>query len=181
MQIFKSIIFISIFQYATSTAIAQDSSHDLSTGFVYQKSLSMYNESGFTIEYGNKSVLQSRLHLAISITSTRLGSAIKSNALKQENYVFSCIYIFRHSCVLSPLIIGNLGLVHVNFESPLFSEIQNTAQLTSLEFGLRVSHKYPLCANASLGYNFITGNGEKGVGTVVPFFYRLGIQYKLFR
>ena len=167
--------------FVSTIAQSQDSSAFVSAGIVYQKSISLYNESGCMIECGNTKILQSKLHFALSITSTRLGSAFRSNALKQESYLFSCLYIFRHKKLLTPILAGNIGLIHVDYGSPIFSDLQSTAALLSPELGLRVNPKSPICGTLSVGCNLLTGDGDTGVGSVVPFFYRLNLLYKLFR
>ena len=38
---------------------------------------------------------------------------------------------------------------------------------------------FPLSLSASLGYNFITGNGEQGPGTLFPLFYQFKLYYRI--
>ena len=53
--------------------------------------------------------------------------------------------------------------------------------LVSMEGGLQFDTPYPLKFNTSFGYNVVTGDGIKGLGTLFPFFYQFSLTWNIFK
>ena len=67
--------------------------HKLYVGILLQKSYGAYYENGLSVLYSP--VWQNdKLFLGFDYVTSRLGSAISSNALKVDNYIFSASYLF---------------------------------------------------------------------------------------
>ena len=154
---------------------------ELKGGIRIQKTQKLYWENGFSFDFKSPKILDNRLHLGASYSTSRLGSAMGSNAIKQDNYLVSSGYYFRPKMQLQPFARLNLGYFHADYEVAIFDVLPNTAFLYSLDAGLSYEFKVPLTINLSAGYNLNTGNGSSGPGTLFPVFYQLSIYYTLLK
>lgn len=150
----------------------------LLTGIRLQKAHNFYYENGFNVEYTQQKFLNNKFIFGLSYYTSRLGSAFHSNAIKQDNYLFSFGYHFRSDKIICPILQMNVGYFYADYESPIFDVLPHTSALLSAETGLFLNFNIPVKVKATLGYNFITGNGTTGVGTIFPLYFQLGIFYQ---
>ncbi|CAN5160484.1 hypothetical protein BH23BAC2_BH23BAC2_24510 [soil metagenome] len=151
----------------------------LDVGLRFQKTVNLYYENGVTFQYTDDRLLSQRLFLGLSYVTSRLGSAMGTNAIKQDNFILSSTYIFRPQRNLQPFLRLNTGYFIADYEEPIFDVLPNTSFLLSPEAGLGYKFKNPLKANASLGYNLITGDGIDGAGTLYPLFIQTSITWNV--
>lgn len=149
--------------------------HTFEAGLRLQKTVDLYYENGISGQYH----LTKRITLGATYLSSRLGSAIGSNAIKQDNFLLSGAWMFRPEKPLKSFLRANLGYFTADYESDIFKSLTNTSAIASIDAGLAYSFKSPLRLHLSLGYNAITGTGAKGAGTLYPVFYQTSIFWNL--
>lgn len=149
-------------------------------GFRLQKTQKLYLENGFAVDYACAKLLDGRIHFGASYVSSRLGSALASNAIKQDNYLLNTAFHFRPQKSLQPFVRLNLGYFYADYESPLFDALPNSTLMTALDAGLSYEFKIPLTLEVSAGYNLSAGTGIAGPGTLFPVFYQMSLLYTLF-
>lgn len=154
---------------------------ELKGGIRIQKSQKLYWENGFAFDFKSPKILDNRVHLGLSYVTTRLGSAMGSNAIKQDNFLFSPGYFFRHQKQLQPYARLNLGYFHADYEYAIFDALPNSAFLFSIDAGLSYEFKIPLTIHLGAGYNLNTGNGSSGPGTLYPVFYQMSFFYTILK
>jgi hypothetical protein len=154
---------------------------ELKGGIRIQKAQKLYWENGFSLDYASSNILDSRIHFGLSYVTTRLGSAVSSNAIKQDNYLVSAGYHFRHQKELQPFVRLNTGYFHADYEEEIFDVLPNNAFLFSADAGLSYEFGIPLTVSLSAGYNLNSGSGTSGPGTLYPFYYQMSIFYTLFK
>jgi hypothetical protein len=162
---------------AAGPALGQGGS--LEAGLRFQKTLNLYYENGITLQYAHPQLLNNRLQLGFNYVTSRLGSAIGSNALKQDNIFLSAGYIFWPRRTINPFLRANAGWFRADYESDLFGNLDNASPLLAAEFGLAVPTRRRFKTAASLGYNLITGDGSDSPGTLYPLYYQLSITYTI--
>jgi hypothetical protein len=168
---------ISIYAQSDSTTI----SRELKGGLRFQKTQKLYWENGFTIDYTCSRLWNKRIHLGLSYTTSRLGSAINSNAIKQDNYLFNASYHFMHTKSLHPMLRLNLGYFYADMENEIFEVIDHTAFMVSIDAGVYYQFDFPLTIGLTAGYNLSSGNGTTGPGSLYPIFYQMSLFYTLFK
>lgn len=154
---------------------------DLKVGIRIQKAQELYWENGLAIDFTSPKIANDRIHLGFSYVTTRLGSAMGTNAIKQDNFLFNVGYYFRHQKKIQPFIRANTGYFYADYESDLFDDLPNTAVLLSIDTGVSYEFNIPITINLSAGYNLNTGTGISGPGTLYPVFYQLSVFYTLFK
>jgi len=152
---------------------------ELKVGVRFQKAQKLYWENGFTLDYANPKLANRKVHFGASYITSRLGSAIGSNAIKQDQFFISGAYHFRSQKKLQPFARLNAGVFHADYEKAIFDDLPNNAFLLSLDGGLYYSFNAPFTAGLGVGYNFSSGSGSSGPGTLYPLFYQLSIYYTL--
>jgi hypothetical protein len=153
--------------------------HELSVGLRFQKAVHLYWENGFSADYTNSQLHSNQIHIGFNYYTSRWGTAWHSNAIKQDNYLIYGAFHFRKEKVWQPLLKLNTGYFVSDMEYAIFEVLPHQSALLSLEGGLCVKPtQHPLKINASIGYNFITGNGVSGPGTLYPLFYQLTLLYE---
>lgn len=173
----KLSIIILIFTHYTSKAQIKE----LNLGLKFQKSYELYYENGFGVEFGLDSSISEQLTIGASYLSSRLGSAINSNAIKQDQYLFSTSYYFYKDDKFQPLTRLNIGYILADFGSKKFDEIDNSMMLLSLEGGVAYKFDFPLKTTATVGLNLNTSDGLSGLGTVFPLFFQINIFWDLYK
>jgi hypothetical protein len=154
---------------------------ELKGGIRIQKTQKLYWENGFGFDFASPKIADSRIHFGVSYVTTRLGSAVASNAIKQDNYLISAGYHFRHQKQFQPFARLNIGYFHADYEVAIFDVLPNNAFLFSIDVGLSYEFKIPLTVSLSAGYNFNHGTGSAGPGTLYPVFYQMSIYYTLLK
>lgn len=153
---------------------------ELKVGLRIQKAQKLYWENGLGLDYTNPKFLDSRLHLGASYATSRLGSALGTNAIKQDHYLVNVAYHFRHQKQLQPFARLNLGYFYADYEDAVFDVLPHSAFMTSIDAGISYEFKFPLTLNLSAGYNLNAGTGVAGPGTLFPIFYQLSFLYTIF-
>jgi hypothetical protein len=180
-------LLIPLLAWATFTATPAQHRTDRSTGAVLdlgirlQKSVNLYAENGITAQYTYPKLASKRLYLGLSYVTSRLGTALGSNAIKQDNVLASAAYHFRPDWLVRPVAKLNVGYFSADYGSNIFDALPKTSLLASPEFGLCYCPNFPLKVNASIGYNLITGNGLTGPGTLYPVFLQTSITWNILK
>ena len=154
---------------------------ELKGGIRIQKAQKLYWENGFSFDFASPGFAGRRIHLGVSYVTTRLGSAVGSNAIKQDNYLINAGYYFRHQKQLHPFIRLNTGYFHADYEEDIFDVLTNKALLLSIDAGLSYEFRIPLTISLSAGYNLNSGTGSSGPGTLYPVFYQMSIFYTVLK
>ncbi len=170
-------IALSLGSYAQSDIQSKDRPIEFKAGFRFQKTQKLYWENGITVDFTAKKLWDKRIHFGLSYISSRLGSAINSNAIKQDNFLFTTAYHFRHKKQFQPIVKVNLGYFYADYEEEIFDVLQNTVFIFSLEGAISYEFKVPLALSLGTGINLNTGNGIDGAGTLYPFYYQLSLTY----
>ena len=129
------------------------------------------------MDYTSDFLLKKHIHLKLSYATSRLGSAMIGNAVRQDNILVGADWRFRSQKSLQILAGLNTGFFHADMESPIFDVLPHNSMLLSAETGLFYKFKFPLAASLSVGYNLITGNGVTVPGTLFPVYYQLSFLY----
>lgn len=152
----------------------------LDVGIRIQKAVNLYYENGLTFQYTEEALASERLYFGFSYLSSRFGSALASNAIKQDNFLLSTSYFFRSNRLIRPLLRMNIGYFVAELEEPLFDELPDKSLLLSPETGICYDPGNPFKWTASLGYNVITGDGLSGPGTLYPVFLQTSLSWDVF-
>ena len=176
---FKGLALSSVFFWCAMPFMhAQD--HKLYLGTKFQVTVGMYWENGLSARY-SPPWQNDQLYLGFDYVSSRWGSAFSSNALKQDNYLFSASYAFLKDSWVKPLVQLNLGYLYADYEYEIFDDLSNTSFLFSSEVGMQIQvSSFPfIIGTTSMGYNFIGGDGISNTGTVNPLFFQFSLLYDL--
>lgn len=168
------ILLVFIFLINTSISLSEETESIneksiLSVGPIINKSVGLYWSNGFLVDYSHHNL--KRLSYQFRFHTTRLGSAISSNAIKQENYILNVGYNFLQYDNNKSTAILNVGYFYSDYESDIFKDIPNSTMTLALELSQSFS-----IYNLSFGYNLISGNGENGIGTLYPFYFQFGMK-----
>ncbi len=153
----------------------------LDVGVRFQKAIGLYTENGVTVQYTHPKLLRRRLYVGASYVTSRLGTALSSNAIKQDHLFATVSYYFRPKWLIQPVVKVNGGYFRADYGDALFDELPQTSLLVSPELGLCYCPKFPLKINASIGYNLLTGNGTAGPGTLYPVFVQTSLTWNLLK
>jgi hypothetical protein len=167
------VVLILLLSLSNKSSYSQLHSYDV--GLRFQKTVDLYYENGITVQYQ----FSKRILLGASYVTSRLGSAINSNAIKQDNFTISGAYLFRPNKKLQPIIRLNTGYFVANYESEIFKNLTNSSAILALDAGLLYSFQSPLKLNFTIGYNTITGDGEQGAGTLYPVYFQTSVMWNL--
>jgi len=154
---------------------AQNLSWDV--GLRFQKTQDLYYENGVTTQFN----LNDRWAIGGSYYTSRLGSALGSNAIKQDNFIVSAAYSFRPQKRLRPFIRANTGYFIADYEADIFDDLTSSSVLASVDVGIVYRFKTPLKIGLSVGYNAVTGSGSEGAGTLYPIFYQTSVTWDIFK
>ena len=157
----------------------QADSYELGVGLRFQKTEQLYWENGVGADYTSDFLFHKQVHLKLSYATSRLGSAMVGNAVKQDNYLVGADWRFRSDKDLQIMAGLNTGFFHADMETPQFNVLPHNSMLFSLETGLFYKFKFPMAASLSVGYNLINGDGLTIPGTLFPVFYQLSVYYRL--
>lgn len=163
-----------------SCCIVKAQNSVLDVGIRLQKAVNLYHENGFAINYSSKGLMPDRLYFGFNYVTSRLGSAINSNAIKQDNFLLSSAYYFRPTHIIRPFVRGNVGFFSASYGDKMFDDLPQSSLLLSADAGLSFQTHTPLKIATSLGYNAITGNGTNGPGTLYPVYYQLTLSWNIF-
>ncbi len=153
----------------------------LDVGLRLQKTVNLYNENGLSVQYSHPTLCYDKLYFGLSYVTSRLGTAINSNAIKQDNYILSGTWMFRPQHVVRPFARLNTGYFHADYEYAIFDDLDNTSVLLSPEGGVCFETHLPIKISLSMGYNVITGNGVNGAGTLFPLYFQTTLSWNVFK
>ena len=174
----KKLIFLVFFLPIIGIIAQEKISRELSGGIVLQKTQNLYIENGIGLDYTCDRLLKKKIHIKATYLSSRLGSAIGSNALKQDYFILGADYRFYSDKPLQLLAGLNTGLFTVDYESSIFNDLPSNSLLLAIETGLNYKFKQiPLSASLTIGYNVRNGNGVDIPGSLFPVFYKVGFMY----
>jgi hypothetical protein len=166
-----------IYMNLPTKSLAQQSHIDI--GIRSQKTFGLYLENGFLSQISFDSIANNRLFLGIGFISSRMGSALGTNAIKQDNYQIWLSYYFKKDRKLQPFVSMNSGYFVADYEAEMFNVLDRSSMLLSAISGLEWTTPVQLKINMALGYNLISGNGLNGPGTLYPLFAQLNFFYPL--
>lgn len=174
-KIVISVLFIMIFVIQSEAQFADN--YELGIGVRMQKTEQLYWENGVGLDYTSDFLLKKKIHLKMSYASSRIGSALGTNAIKQDNYLIGADWRFRSDKDFQIFAGMNTGFFHFDTENSIFDVLPNNSMLLSLETGLFYKFKFPMATSLSVGYNIINGDGVNKPGTLFPVFYQLSVFY----
>jgi hypothetical protein len=182
-KIALSIVLITCIQclQAQTSGTKDDWSSELKGGVRIQKAQKLYWENGFAFDFSCSRLAAKRIHVGFSYVTTRLGSAMGTNAIIQDNFLISPGYYFRPQKQLQPFTRLNLGYFQADYEDAIFDALPNKALLLSVDAGLSYEFKASITISLSAGYNLNSGTGSVGPGTLYPVFYQMSIYYTLLK
>ncbi len=178
---FLFIFLISGAAIAPSSGQNQPTGSILDVGIRLQKAINLYAENGVTVQYTNPKLVRQRLYLGLSYVTSRLGTALNTNAIKQDNALLTASYFFRPKWLIRPVVKANVGYFKADYGDALFDELPHTSLLASPELGICYCPNFPLKVNASIGYNLLTGNGITGPGTLYPVFVQTSLTWNILK
>ena len=180
----KRLFGLAILVLIAARSFAQDSAATsasiLDIGLRLQKGVGLYNENGISVAYSNKNLRPGRLYFGFTYITSRLGTAFNSNAIKQDNFLLSSAYAFRYKHRLKPFLRANVGYFMADYGNEIFDVLPHKSPMLSTDFGLSYQRNSPLKVQTSLGYNFITGDGVDGPGTLYPLYYQFTFSWDIF-
>jgi hypothetical protein len=174
----KIVLFCVVFMMFLPFVKAQkNDTYELGVGVRFQKTEQLYWENGVGADFTSDFLLHRKIHLKMSYATSRIGSALIGNAIKQDNFVVGADWRFRSDKDFQLFAGVNTGFFHADMEFPQFHVLPHNSLLFSLETGLFYKFKFPVATSLSVGYNLINGDGVTKPGTLFPVFYQLSIFY----
>ena len=170
-----SILFL-VISFVTCSAVAQWS---VNAAALFQKTEALYWENGIGVDVSSQQLLNDKLHLKFNYLSSRLGSAMFSNALRQDNLLLGADWRFRSDKDLQILAGLNTGIFMADYETDIFNDLPASSMLFQVETGLVYRFKFPVTASLTAGYNLISGDGVGVPGSIFPVFYKLSFYYRI--
>ena len=167
-----------VFLLVSLAAANQDGFRCLA-GLRAQKTYELYWENGLDASCTHGSVLGGHLSLGLSAVSSRLGTALGTNALKQEEYLASILWNFRVRQRLQPYAGLGLGYFWLDVEDPLFEFLPHSSPLLAVQGGLTFAPSGPLAWRLGFGYHLIVGDGLSGPGSLYPLFVQTALLWRL--
>lgn len=155
---------------------------NLNVGIRLQKTNGMYWENGISAQYTFAGFKPKQMYVGFDFVSSSLGTAINSNALKQNSFIFSGSWYFQKDKAFRLLARLNLGYLKANLEYEIFDDLPNSAFLFSPEFGMCYTFKnLPIALNTGIGYYVSVQPENKTPGTFQPLYYHFTAYYQLFK
>lgn len=181
MKTYLLLIPLLVGQLLIATAQSHPIRATLDVGIRFQKSVNLYTENGFTVQYAHPKLVSQRLFIGVSYVTSRLGTALHTNAIKQDNYLATVSYYFRPGWLIQPVVKANAGYFKATYGAAIFDALPQTSLLASPELGLCYCPTFPLKIHGSVGYNLITGDGRSGPGTLYPVFVQTSITWNILK
>lgn len=155
----------------------KNETYELGIGLRFQKTEQLYWENGIGADFTSDFLLNRRIHLKMSYATSRIGSALIGNAIKQDNIVVGADWRFRSQKDFQIFAGLNTGFFHADMETAQFNVLPHNSLLFSLETGLFYKFKFPVASSLTVGYNLINGDGLNTPGTLFPVVYQLSVFY----
>jgi hypothetical protein len=174
--VFKTAL-LGLLVFCSSNAAAQE----LKAGVRIQKTYTMYWENGITLQYGFRKFKTDRFRIGLDVVSSRLGTAIRSNAIKQESYLLSGSWLFNKNKSYHIVTRINVGYFYSDPGESFFEVIPHTSMLLSPEVGFIYDfRKLPLSLNLGGGFYLDMAKEGYSPGTLQPLYYHFDIHYRIF-
>jgi len=179
-------IFLGILIFVASlnmaTAQIDTAKTDFSLAFRTKKYVGFYYLNGFSGDISFKKVMDHKLHFGFNVATSLLGSGIASNAVTATEVEVSVSRFYRVHKRLQPMLRLNVGFANAHYGDAIFDDLPQNDMLLSFEPG--IAYTFPQKENRmkillSGGYNFISGNGITGLGTVYPVYGSLAFFWKM--
>jgi hypothetical protein len=168
-----------LFLFIGAWHFANAQSSILDAGIRLQRDIGLYSENGVAVSYSDKKLMPDRLYFGFSYFTSRVGTAFNSNAIKQDNFLLSAAWYFRHKHMVRPFVRVNAGYFASDYPA-LFDVLPHSSLLFSTDAGLCFQTHIPLKISTSLGYNFIYGQGNNNVpGTLYPLYYQITLSWNI--
>ncbi len=151
--------------------------HQLWVGIRIQKTWELYWENGITLQWQPAEIFGGRPLISADFVSSRLGSAINSNALKQEIYRLGLGLRFRNNQRFRPGFRLNPGFYHLDYEFEIFKDLDVNAFTLSGEILALIDIYKGSAIQTSIGMHVLNSNGENGKGGVFPLYAALEIMW----
>ena len=171
--LFTAFVIMSISLLKAQTATP----YELAVGLRVQKTEQLYWENGVGADFTSDFLLHKKIHLKLSYASSRLGSAMIGNAVRQDNVLVGADWHFRSDKDFQLFAGLNTGFFHADMELPQFEVLPHNSMLLQLEAGLFYKFKFPVATSLSVAYNAINGDGVIIPGTLFPVYYQLSVFY----
>lgn len=156
---------------------SQNIPQEFGVGIRVQKTEGLYWENGVSADYTADFLLHKHVHLKLSYVTSRLGTALATNAIRQDNYILGADWRFMPDKPFQIFTGLNTGFFHADMENSVFNVLPHNSLLLSVEAGLSYKFKKPFGVNLSAGYNVISGDGVSSPGTLFPVYYQLSVFY----
>jgi hypothetical protein len=150
----------------------------LAPALVVRKTQALYWENGVGVDFTHSRLFRERLHFNTAYLTSRLGSAIGSNALKQDYFLLGADW---HTPVVDRLswVAGlHTGLFVVDYEEDVFANLPASSALFSISTGFNYTAG-PVDLQLVAGYNLISGDGAGVPGSLFPVYYQLMVKVPL--
>ena len=158
-------------------------SQNLDLGVRIQKTHGMYWENGLTAQYTIEKFKPDNFYVGFSYISSRLGTAMGTYALKQDNYIANAGWNFGKK--VKPFRVHarlNFGYFQAEQVSEIFKDVPRTAFLFSPEIGFKYTFsQLPITLNLGAGYYLLMDEEGTLPGTLQPLYYHLDITYQIFK
>ena len=151
----------------------------LDVGWRFQKTVNLYFESGVSLQYSHKNLSADKLYFGFAYLTSRLGTAANSNAIVQDQFLFSGSWYFRPKHTFRPLVRLNIGYFVASYKEEMFDILPNSSFLLSPEIGVSFETDLPLKFVINMGYNIITGDGINGPGTLYPLYFQATVSWNI--
>jgi len=132
-------------------------------GIRLNKSIGGYGEHGFV--YQRDSVL-GNFDLKAQLISSRLGSAIFNNAIKQEQITLGVQKAWFQDKSIELLLALNTGYFRTDYGSEIFDVLDNDVFFIAPEFGVKTNKYKGFDIGVSFLYNLGAGDGISGPGSL---------------
>jgi len=155
---------------------------DFSLAFRTKKYVGFYYLNGFSGDVSFQKVMDHKLHFGFNVATSLLGSGLASNAVTATEVEVSVSRFYRVHKRLQPMLRLNVGFANAHYGDAIFDDLPQNDMLLSFEPG--IAYTFPQKQNRmkillSGGYNFISGNGITGLGTVYPVYGAFSFFWKL--
>lgn len=174
----KTTLIVILAGMLSTLSAQQPAKPSFNAGIRIQKSVGFYYINGLTAEMNSPRILNNRLTLGMNLLFSRLGSSFMNNGIGCHEIQLSAIRYFRPEKHFKPLFRLNTGIAWARYGSDVFGEIPRSSALLSLEPGMAYDFNKPVRLSLSLGYNMITGSGDKGYGLLWPLFVQFSGLYR---
>jgi hypothetical protein len=163
-------------------SLAGDSTscQSFSAGLCFQKSVGFYWMNGLGAEYSSGKILKQKINFGFSFVTSRLGSAMGSNAIPLFEIRISAVKLFGSGKNFKPYAGSSLGYAQANFGSAVFKDIPNHSALLSIIAGGEYNFKFPFRILVGGGFNLINGKGISGLGTLFPVYAQCALLYRIY-